>query len=396
MITTHTQTKRLQLLVFSLVIGGLSGGLTALFGRGLLAISHLRTLYFPYLIPFLALAGVAILFSYQQWGKEVQSGMGLVFQAGQGKKQLIAPVLIPLIIGTTWLGHLFGASVGREGVAVQLGATLSHWLKKHSKQALPIAAVTKIGMAAGFAGLFQTPLAASFFASEVLFIKRFDWHILPYCLLSSFTAATTSHLLGLEKFSFLIQPPSFQLIDMLSIILIGIGFALIGNGFAWLLHHAKQMAAHWFSHPYLRMLILGGFISILLFSLHQGRYTGLGTNLIEASLSGHTIHSYDWLLKLLLTCACLAIGFQGGEVTPLFAIGASSGVIMAQLLGMPTAFVAALGYAAVFGSATNTLFAPIFISYEVFGIATLPYAIPVMLIAYFFNHKQTIYSLQIS
>ncbi len=70
-----------------------------------------------------------IVFIYQKWGREVQAGMGLVFKAGQGEKAQISPVLIPLIISTTWLSHLVGASVGREGVAVQLGASLSHWLK---------------------------------------------------------------------------------------------------------------------------------------------------------------------------------------------------------------------------------------------------------------------------
>lgn len=92
---------------------------------------------------------------------------------------------------------------------------------------------------------------------------------------------------------------------------------------------------------------------------YHGRYSGLGTNLIEASFAGKEIYFYDWLLKLLLTVATLAIGFQGGEVTPLFAIGASLGVVLANLFGLPIEFVAAAGYISVFGSATNTLIAPI-------------------------------------
>ncbi|MFX3780862.1 voltage-gated chloride channel protein, partial [Streptococcus suis] len=81
----------------------------------------LRSEYFTYLLPFLTLAGLLIVFTYQKWGSEVQAGMGLVFKAGQGEIVQISPVLIQLIISTTWLCHLVGASVGLEGVAVQLG-----------------------------------------------------------------------------------------------------------------------------------------------------------------------------------------------------------------------------------------------------------------------------------
>ena len=94
--------------------------------------------------------------------------------------------------------------------------------------------------------------------------------------------------------------------------------------------------------------------------MHKGRYTGLGTNLIENSFSGKQIFGYDWILKLLLTTLTLAAGFQGGEVTPLFSIGASLGVVIATFFGLPIEFVAAAGYISVFGSATNTLLAPIF------------------------------------
>ena len=113
--------------------------------------------------------------------------------------------------------------------------------------------------------------------------------------------------------------------------------------------------------------------------------------MIEASFAGKEIYLYDWLLKLLLTVATLAIGFQGGEVTPLFAIGASLGVVLANLFGLPVEFVAAAGYISVFGSATNTLIAPIFIGGEVFGFVNLPYFVLVMIFAYIVNRKHSIY-----
>lgn len=96
-------------------------------------------------------------------------------------------------------------------------------------------------------------------------------------------------------------------------------------------------------------------LAVLLFAVHGSRYSGLGTNLISAGFTGQTIYGYDWILKLLFTIFTLAIGFQGGEVTPLFSIGTSLGVILGGLFGLPPMLCAALGYAAVFGSATNTL-----------------------------------------
>lgn len=102
---------------------------------------------------------------------------------------------------------------------------------------------------------------------------------------------------------------------------------------------------------------MGVALSPVLYLLYRGRYCGLGTNLINASLAGEPIYAWDWALKLALTVLTLSAGFQGGEVTPLFSIGASLGAALAGLLGLPAAFCAALGYAAVFGSATNTLLA---------------------------------------
>lgn len=384
-----------QLSLFSLVIGLAAGVIETIFGRVLLAIGTIRADYFSYLIPFLSLAGLLIVFVYQKWGKSVQAGMNLVFQAGQGQDTTISPVLIPLITTTTWLGHLVGASVGREGVAVQLGASMSHWLGKHWKSALPRDTMTQIGMAAGFAGLFQTPLAASLFAVEVLVVGAISWAALPYCLLASFVASSTSHLLGLEKFSHSLSTPSFQLEDTLKWMLVAVCLGLIGNCFAWFLAQAKKQVSTILPNPYWGMLWLGLLLSLFLYLAHLGRYSGLGTNLIEASLSGNTIFAYDWLLKLVFTCLCLAAGFQGGEVTPLFAIGASAGLVLAQWLGLPPELTAALGYCAVFGTATNTVLAPILISYEVFGPAILPYALPVLGIAYLLNRKQTIYGQQI-
>lgn len=173
---------------------------------------------------------------------------------------------------------------------------------------------------------------------------------------------------------------------------LGIVFGLTGAAFAFCLKRAKKLAQNRLKNPVLRALVMGVALSPVLYLLYRGRYCGLGTNLINASLAGEPIYAWDWALKLALTVLTLSAGFQGGEVTPLFSIGASLGAALAGLLGLPAAFCAALGYAAVFGSATNTLLAPALIGAEVFGWAAAPHFFAVCALAYAVNGCRSIYS----
>ena len=385
--------KKYSLLtLLAMVIGLLVGVIDTIFGRTLLWIGDLRTHYFLFVIPFLALAGLLIVFLYQKWGAKASKGMGLVFQVGHGEEEKIPKRLIPLVMVTTWLTHLFGGSAGREGVAVQLGATIGHWFAVRFPQFDLSKVLLVTGMAAGFAGLFQTPLAATFFALEVLVVGELFLPALYPALLASLVASWTSHALGLEKFSQAVEVSLAWTPEiLLKLALLGIVFGFCGKGFALALSWSKQKVAGWLPNPYLRIGILGVLLSILFFILGMGRYSGLGTNLISASFAGQTITSYDWLLKLLLTVLALSAGYQGGEVTPLFAMGASLGVVLAGLFGLPLPLVAALGYASVFGSATSTLIGPILIGGEVFGFVNLPYFIIVCSLAFSINHKISIY-----
>lgn len=173
---------------------------------------------------------------------------------------------------------------------------------------------------------------------------------------------------------------------------LGIVFGLTGAAFAFCLKRAKKLAQNRLKNPVLRALVMGVALSPVLYLLYRGRYCGLGTNLINASLEGEPIYAWDWALKLALTVLTLSAGFQGGEVTPLFSIGASLGAALAGLLGLPAAFCAALGYAAVFGSATNTLLAPALIGAEVFGWAAAPHFFAVCALACAVNGGRSIYS----
>lgn len=331
-------------------IGIIVGAICALFGRVLLAIGAFRDAHVALLLPFLALAGLAIVFAYRTWGKGTDRGMSLVFDVGHGREDAISPRLVPLIMLSTWGTHLFGGSAGREGVAVQIGATVSYWIGRRLPFRDPGNTFLLIGMAAGFAGLFRTPLAATVFAIEVLVAGRMEYRALFPALTASLAASMTSGALGLEKFEVAVTASyALDLPGLGRLALLGIAFGIVGGAFAWCLAHAKTLAARLLPSPYTRVAVMGLALPAILFVLWQGRYCGLGTNLISAALNGDgkvVIMPWDWALKFTLTIATLAAGYQGGEVTPLFSIGASLGVALAGILGMPVEFCAALGYAA--------------------------------------------------
>ncbi|GAA0061098.1 UNVERIFIED_CONTAM: chloride channel protein [Streptococcus canis] len=390
------QIKRaLSLIGLALPIGLLVGMVDAIFGKGLLLLSAFRDQHLLCFLPFLALVGLGISWLYETFGKEVRQGMGLVFEVGHGQKDKIPPILIPLILVTTWLTHLFGASAGREGVAVQIGATISHYCQRFVKTKDLGQDLLVIGMAAGFAGLFQTPIAAVVFALEVLLLGTISYTALLPSLVAAYLATWTSHALGLEKFTVFITDP-LVLTPLTLVKLMGLGFVfgLVGNGFAYLLASLKSYFGQKLPNLHVRIALIGAFLSIALFMSHYGRYSGLGTNLINASFFGHTILAYDWMLKALLTALTLSAGFQGGEVTPLFSIGASLGVVLAPYLDLPVLLVAALGYVTVFGSATNTFWTPVFIGIEVFGSENVLAYFVTSATAYMVSRKQSIYSYQ--
>ena len=396
-----TEKKELWILqgkyvILAILVGICVGIVDTIFGRGLLAISAFRGQYYRYLLPVLPVAGLAIVWMYQRFSSLSLKGMTLVFEAGQKKREEIPLALVPLVMIGTWITHLFGGSAGREGVAVQIGATLSHEAGRrlHIEEKAPVMLIT--GMAAGFGGLFQTPLAAVFFAMEVIVAGYVEYDALLPALIASYTASTTSHLLGLEKFAVDVQEV-WKIGDVKNagiLIILGLAFGLTGRCFSVLLQKAKKLAGDKISKPLVRIGCLAIPLAVILLALHSARYSGLGTNLITASFDGDTIYGYDWILKLLLTIATLAIGFQGGEVTPLFSIGASLGVVLGSALGVPPVVCASLGYAAVFGSATNTVIAPILIGLEVFGSQNAIPLVVVCLLAYLVNGNHSIYGAQ--
>ena len=274
------------------------------------------------LMPF---AGLLIVYIFVHYGGKSKEGMNLVFKVDQGKYSTITYLLVPCMAISTWLTHLVGGSVGREGVAVQIGATLSYRIGEKLPFSIPKSMLLETGIAAGFSGLFGTPIAAAFFGLEVLVSGAIRYEGLCSALTGSFMAAYISGLFGIHATQFVLPHVSITFFLMLRVSVLGIVCAFIGMFFSKSLQFMRNNLAKLWPNPYQRIFIMGILCAVLLATLYHGRYCGLGVNLIQAAMTGKTIYPWDWILKLIMTVLVLASGFQGGEVMPLFTIGTCLG-----------------------------------------------------------------------
>lgn len=387
----------LYLIIVGLIIGLGVGIIDGFFGIILNKLNYYRELNFNKLIPFLAPAGLFIVYIYKKYGGKIYEGMNLIFEIGHGEEKNLQKRFIPLLIIGTWITHLFGGSAGREGVAVQIGSTFSNWIGRRSP--LNILDKDKIflttGIAAGFAGLFGTPIAAVFFSVEVLEAGTLRYQGLLPATIASFTSSMIAQRLGLNIFKYdLIANIDINFINFVKIGILGIIFGIVGYLFAFLLKNTKNIFKKYIPNPYKRIFIIGILLSILFVMFHNGRYSGLSESLMEGSFNGGKIYYYDWILKLILTVLTLSAGFQGGEVAPMFIIGSTLGAVIGIYFNLPIEFVAAIGYISVFGSGTNTFLAPIFVGGEIFGFSNIIYFFIASCFAYLFNMNNSVYSLQ--
>lgn len=381
--------------ILSVIIGVCVGVVTAIFGRGLLLINEWRASHLLWVVPFLGVAGLIIMTVNMRWGGRAQRGMGLVFDVGHGRESSIPLRMVPMTIFSTWMTHLFGGSAGREGVAVQIGATLSMQFARLAPSDFRRQIILASGMAAGFAGLFGTPIAATFFALEVLVVGSIYYEALAPALIAAYCASFTARAMGLSAMAMPIgYVPELNGRLMIITILTGIVFGAVGWAFSWLLNHLRIYLALLIDDPRLRIFLVGCVLAVIFLLAWDGRYSGLSDELFNNAFVGGDIYWYDWLLKLLLTVMTLAAGFQGGELTPLFVIGATLGSFLALSLGLPVALFAAMGSVAVFGAATKTLFAPLFIGVEVFGAQGMPFFMLVAIVAFLVSGHYGIYTKQ--
>ena len=364
----------------------------SLFGQTLLKLIEFTSSYYKYLLILTPLVLIFTKFSNKYFNTSA-IGMKYFIEAATDKKEKVTWKFPFILTLNTLLAHSFGVSVGREGVAVQLGGAIGGNIAPDDSSTEKKQFFVKLGMICGFAGLFQTPLAAVVFILEVVsdkfnFTKNKIYEYVTY-IVAAYISAFVSHKLGLEKFFVAIDVSeiNINLEFIFKLILVGIVFVFVGIIFVLLQRKIKELVA--LNKNIIWILLV---VFILVSIVFEYRYASLGTNLINFSFTNfEQIQVYDFMLKIVLTAICTGIGFSGGEVTPLFAIGATCGVILGTWLGLPILVTAALGYCLVFSAATKTYIAPIFLTLEVFGYKLMLFAVIPAVLIYLINKKYSIY-----
>ena len=377
----------------------------------------------PWLLFLLPLAGIFIAALYHYLGKSkdkqhAEAGNNLIMDEIHHPGGGVPARMAPLVLFTTVITHLFGGSAGREGTAVQMGGSIAaaahsilpEFIRKHLTPS-DLRTLLMVGVAAGFGGVFGVPFAGAIFAIEVLAIGRMSYESFFPCLLASIASDWTVRAWGVHHTDYL-SVTSFasnlshdvSLTDWL--LLIKVGIASICFGFAAMTFSRLTYALGRFfksiiKYPLLRPVLGALIIITLTYILGTRDYLGLGTqtadgtgvSILNAFKSGGA-HPFSWWWKLLFTAITLSSGFKGGEVTPLFFIGATLGNTLAWLLGAPVDVFAALGLIGVFAGATNTPIACTIMGIELFGSHYLPPLALTCVIAYLFSGHSSIYSAQ--
>ena len=366
-----------------------------------------------WLVALLPLAGLGIYWLYRRWGKHSEAGNNLIMDEIHAPGGGIPFRMAPLALVTTVITHLFGGSAGREGTAVQMGGSVAdYFAKKFGLRHADKRILLMSGMAAGFGAVFGTPLTGAIFALEVLAVGRIKYDALMPCLIaslladivcSSFPIHHTHYAIGysakqaMGALSFI----HFDLVLLLQVLIAGACFGLASFAFAELSHSIKALSQRWIARKWL-VPVMGGVLVLGVSGLlGTTDYLGLGVSApheggvsIVSAFSAGGADSFSWLWKLLLTAITLSMGFKGGEVTPLFFIGATLGNTLAMLLGAPVDLFAGLGFIAVFAGATNTPLACTMMGIELFGAENAIYFGVACFTAYYFSGHTGIYTSQ--
>ena len=378
--------------LMAVVIGAACGVVGSVFHIGVHHATELRA-HFPWLLWCLPVLGLAVVGFYKLTHTEGQGTNDIIDAVHQGKK--LSFWLLPAIFIGTTLTHLGGGSAGREGAALQMGGTIGQHLGRLFRlDDRDLRTATMTGMAAFFAALFGTPLAATVFAIVVISVGVMYHAALIPCLTASLVAYGISILMGVEPTRFVIAAPRPETWMFVRVAVLGILCALVSVLFCEVLRFANQQAKKYFPNAWVRVVLGGVAVVAMTYLFGTTDYNGAGMETITAAVEHGTVRPEAFLLKLLFTAISLAAGFKGGEVVPSFFVGATFGCFVGPFFGIPAEFAAAVGLVAVFCGATNTPLASTFLAVELFGAEGLLYFALACGISYMLSGYSGLYSSQ--
>ena len=381
-------------ILLALVVGFLGGVLGFLFLEVFHAAVHAFGSH-PWLLFLLPVAGLLIVFLYHITRRDSDHGTNdMITSVQSGYK--ISTWVMPLMVVSTALTHLFGGSAGKEGAALQLGGSLgcstarllrmdADWQKT----------MTLCGMAAVFAAVFGTPLTASIFVLEFISVGVVLSSAFPATLLSAFAALSTAKLLGVEVEHYpTLSLPSLDAKTFLLVLLLGLAAGLVSILFCLMLHGSEHFLGHFLKNKYLRILV-GGILVILLTLLVGNRdLNGSGQEMIFHVLEGGHILPIFFFLKMLFTSLSIGSGYKGGEIVPTLCVGATLGATLGPILGLDPVFAAACCMLGLFCGVTNCVIASILLGAELFGFDGILFFALVCGISYAVSGNHSLYHTQ--
>ncbi len=386
-------TITIKWVIFAVITGIILGILGTMFIKCINWATNIRTEH-PYFLLFLPVGAVMILYFYKLLGTEKSRGTNLVISAIHSGDEI--PLrMAPLIFFSTIFSHLCGASVGREGAALQLGGSIGNVLGKifrftERDQHVMI----MCGMSASFSALFGTPMAAAIFSIEIVSVGIMHYAALVPCVISALVARGIAMYFGISSPIYsILNIPDFNITNALLISLLAILLGILSMGICILLHKGDTLSLKIFKNPYIRAAVFGAIILGITFIIGNQNYSGTGIDMIMGFIGGN-VKPYDFALKLLLTVLAILAGYKGGEIIPTFFIGAAFGSLFGIITGLSPSLCAAVGMGALFCGVTNCPITSILICLELFGLDGMPYYLLSVALSYMVSGYYSLYSSQ--
>ncbi len=376
------------------VVGSIAGVLSFAFLRALDWATRTRVSHGG-LVWLLPIAGIFVGLIYRTFGGRAARGNELLWTEVHDFSGGVPRRMAPLVFAGGVITHLFGGSGGREGAALQMTASVSDGIARlfrlnaeHRRTAIVAS------FAGGFGAIFGVPVGGAVFALEAPFVGGMHVELLLPAITASLVGDMIVRGLGYHH-ALVAALPHIHITMALGakVAVAGLCFGLAARAFVGLTHLVKKTVGRLPFAPF-RLLVGGSLVVLLMIMSGTRDYLGLSLPLIGRALSGERLIFAVCLWKLAFTAVTIGSGYPGGEVTPLFCIGATLGAALASPLGISPVLVAALGYVAVFGAAANTPIALTIVGIEVFGAGAAPLFLIACGVAYVVSPHQGIYPAQ--